>query len=89
MIKNKKIVLRFLYFFVLSFIFFQIIEKSLEYFFHLDLHNMEWGWLGLTIVYGFKYHIFCCLIPALWAGWKCRHKNCKHEQCDNTKTNNN
>jgi hypothetical protein len=79
--KNKKLVLRFLYFFIISLIFFQIIEWSLHHFIGLDLHNLEFGWIGLTIIYGFKYHIFCCLIPAIWAGWKCRHKSCQHEHC--------
>jgi len=79
--KNKKLVLRFLYFFIISLIFFQIIEWSLHHFIGLDLHNLEFGWIGLIIIYGFKYHIFCCLIPAIWAGWKCRHKSCQHEHC--------
>ncbi len=81
--KNKKSILRFLYFFTLSFIFFQLIEISIHQFLGIDLHNLKWGWIGLIIVYGFKYHIFCCLLPAIWAGYKCRHKNCKHEHCNN------
>lgn len=81
--KNKKSILRFLYFFTLSFIFFQLVEMSIHHFLGVDLHNLKWGWIGLMIVYGFKYHIFCCLLPAIWAGYKCRHKNCKHEHCNN------
>jgi len=81
--KNKKSILRFLYFFTISFIFFQLVEMSLHHMFGVDLHNLKWGWIGLVVVYGFKYHIFCCLLPAIWAGYKCRHKNCKHEHCKN------
>ena len=80
--KNKKSILRFLYFFTLSFIFFQLVEMSIHHFLGIDLHNLKWGWVGLIVVYGFKYHIFCCLLPAIWAGYKCRHKNCKHEHCN-------
>lgn len=80
-ISSKKSLLRFLYFFILSFIIFQLIEISIHRFLGIDLHNLKFGWVGLVIVYGFKYHIFCCILPAIWAGYKCRHKGCKHEQC--------
>ena len=80
-ISTRKSIFRFLYFFILSFIFFQVIEMSIHHFFGIDLHNLKFGWIGLVIVYGFKYHIFCCILPAIWAGYKCRHKNCKHEHC--------
>lgn len=79
---NKKSLLRFTYFFILSFLFFQMIEILVHHFLGIDLHNMKFGWMGLVIVYGFKYHIFCCLLPAIWAGYKCHHKNCKHEHCN-------
>jgi hypothetical protein len=58
----------------------------LEDIFHVNLSNLKWGWLGLMILYGFKFHIFCCLLPALFASYKCRHKKCKHEHCE-TNTN--
>ena len=80
--KNKKNILRFSIIFIISFIFFEILEHSIEYIFDIDFHNLEWGWAGFIIVYGFKYHIFCCLLPAIWAGYKCRHKNCEHEYCE-------
>jgi len=80
--KNKKNILRFSIIFIISFILFEILEHSIEYIFDIDFHNLEWGWAGFIIVYGFKYHIFCCLLPAIWAGYKCRHKNCEHEYCE-------
>ena len=58
----------------------------LEDILHVNLSNLKWGWLGLMILYGFKFHIFCCLLPALFASYKCRHKKCKHEHCE-TNTN--
>jgi len=81
MIKNKKTILRFLFFFIIGFIVIWFIEFLLHKFFNIDIHNLEFGWIGLIIVYGFKYHIFCCLLPAIWAGYKCKHKSCEHEQC--------
>lgn len=80
--KNKKPIIRFILVFILSFVIIEISEKLIEHFFGIDLHNLEWGWLGFVIVYGFKYHILCCLIPAFWAAYKCRHNKCKHEYCD-------
>lgn len=80
--KNKKNILRFSIIFIISFILFELLEHSIEYIFDIDFHNLEWGWAGFIIVYGFKYHIFCCLLPAIWAGYKCRHKNCEHEYCE-------
>ncbi len=80
--KNKKAVFKFILIFILSFIIFEIIERLIEYFFKIDLHNLKWGWVGFAIAYGFKYHILCCLIPAIWATYKCRHKKCEHEYCD-------
>lgn len=80
--KNKKNILRFLLIFLVSFILFEILEHSVEYIFDIDFHNLEWGWAGFIVVYGFKYHIFCCLLPAIWAGYKCRHNNCEHEYCE-------
>jgi hypothetical protein len=80
--KNKKAIIKFITIFILTFLLMEGFEFSIEYFFNIDLFELKWGWLGFIIVYGFKYHIFCCLIPALWAGYKCRHKNCEHEHCE-------
>ena len=80
--KNKKSIIKFITIFILTFLLMEGFEFSIEYFFNIDLFELKWGWLGFIIVYGFKYHIFCCLIPALWAGYKCRHKNCEHEHCE-------
>lgn len=85
--KNKKQIFRFIWIFVLTFILMEVLEHSIEHIFKIDLHNLEWGWLGFLIVYGFKYHIFCCLIPALWAGYKCRHTGCEHDYCGDEKNN--
>jgi hypothetical protein len=80
--KNKNGIIKFIIIFILTFLLMEGIELGIEYFFNIDLHELKWGWAGFIIVYGFKYHIFCCLIPAIWAGYKCRHKKCEHEYCE-------
>lgn len=80
--KNKKAILRFIIVFIISFIILELIEIGFEYFTGVDLHNLKWGWIGFLIVYGFKYHILCCLVPAIWAAYKCKHKKCEHDYCD-------
>lgn len=75
---------KFLITFVLSFIAFYLLEHLVSYVFDIDVDNLEvgWlGWLGFIILYGFKFHIFCCLIPLLFTTYKCRHKKCEHEHC--------
>jgi hypothetical protein len=83
---KRKSIIKFIIIFILSFIVMEGIERLLENIFHIDLNNLKWGWLGLMILYGFKFHIFCCLLPAIFASYKCRHKKCKHEHCE-TNTN--
>ena len=70
--------------FVISFIVFYLIEHGISILFDIDIDNLEVGWLGwfgFIILYGFKFHIFCCLIPLLFTTYKCRHKKCEHEHC--------
>ncbi len=81
-IKNKKFLLKFAVTFVISFIVIEIIEHLVEYSFGIDLHSIPViGWLGYLILYGFKYHILCCLLPAIYTGYVCSHKKCNHEHC--------
>jgi len=80
--RNKKSIIKFIIIFILTFILLEIVEFLISYFFDVNVKNLKWGWLGIMIVYGFKYHIICCLVPIIWAAYKCRHKKCKHEHCD-------
>jgi hypothetical protein len=80
--KNKKSIIKFITIFILTFLLMEAVEFTIENLFNINLSELKWGWLGFIIIYAFKYHIFCCLIPALWAGYKCRHKNCEHEHCE-------
>ena len=81
--KNKKEIIKFGLIFITTFILFECIELIIEKVFHINLYGLKYGWVGFAIFYGFKYHIFCCLFPALWAGYKCKHKKCKHDHCGN------
>lgn len=83
--KNKKTVLKFIIIFILSFLVLEGVEFLLSHFFGFNIHQYgKLGWLGIMILYGFKYHILCCLIPAIWATYKCRHKKCDHDYCDHS-----
>jgi len=82
LLKNKKFLIKFSVTFIISFIVVQLLEHAIEYYFGINLHDIPvYGWLGGIIIYGFKYHIICCLIPAIYTGYVCRHKKCDHEQC--------
>jgi len=83
--KNKKTIIKFLWIFLISFIATELLEYILNQYFFIDLKMMTLGWFGLMIFYGFKYDIICCLFPAIWAGYKCRHKKCEHEYCHDEK----
>jgi hypothetical protein len=83
--KNKKVILKFILIFLISFIATELLEYILNQYFFIDLKMMTLGWFGLMVFYGFKYHIICCLFPAIWAGYKCRHKKCEHEYCHDEK----
>lgn len=80
--KKRKGIIRFLTIFILTFILMEVIEFCLNYFFGFDISKLKWGWIGFGIIWGFKYHIFCCLIPTIWAGYKCSHKKCEHDYCE-------
>lgn len=80
--KNKKSIFKLLKVFIISFVILEIFEFIIFKIFDFDPHQLQWGWIGFILIYGFKYHIFCCLIPAIWAGYKCKHKDCKHDYCE-------
>jgi len=79
---------KFIITFIVSFIAFYLLEHAISHIFNIDLDTLElgWlGWLGFIIAYGFKYHIFCCLIPLIFTSYKCRHKKCDHDHCNSEK----
>ncbi len=78
---KKQTILKFLSILIISFIFTELIEFTLNKYFWFDFKMMTWGWFGLMFFYGLKYHIICCLVPTIWAGYKCRHKSCEHDYC--------
>jgi len=79
---NKKFLTKFAITFVVSFIVVQILETIIEHYFGVNLHDIPvFGWLGAMVIYGFKFHIICCVLPALYTGYVCRHDKCEHEHC--------
>ena len=83
--KNKKVIFKFILIFLISFIVTELVEHILKQYFFINFKMMTLGWFGLMLFYGFKYHIICCFVPAIWAGYKCRHKSCEHEYCNEEK----
>jgi hypothetical protein len=75
---------KFIITFIVSFIVFYVLEHFISHLFNIDLHTLDFGWFGwfgFILFYGFKFHIFCCLIPLLFTSYKCRHKKCDHDHC--------
>jgi len=66
---------------IISFLAFEGIEHLLHEFFNIDLeHLLAFGGVGTVILFGFKFHIFCCAIPATIAAFLCARK--KHDHCE-------
>lgn len=71
---------------IISILLFQGIETFLEEIFGLSLdHYLALGGgVGFVVIYGFKFHILCCLIPTLMATLVClkqgkyRCSDCHH-----------
>ena len=82
---KTKTIFKFLTIFVVGFLVTELLEHVLNKYFLFDFKMMTLGWFGLVVFYGFKYHIICCLFPAIWAGYKCRHNKCEHEYCHDEK----
>ncbi len=78
---DKRAVLRFIAICLISFIVFEAAEWVLLDIFSLEARGLELGWLATVVIYGLKTHILCCLLPMLWAAYKCRHRGCEHDHC--------
>lgn len=75
-------VLKFLAITAASFLAFEAAEHLLLEILGIDLHAAEIGWLAFVVTYGLKTHVLCCLVPLLWAAYKCRHRGCGHGHCE-------
>jgi hypothetical protein len=80
--KYYDVVRKFIVVFIISFAAIEVVEYLLKYFLNFEIEGLRWGTLGVIIIWGFKFHIFCCLLPAIWASYKCRHKKCEHNHCN-------
>ena len=77
-----KSILKFIGWFLLTYLIIELCEYIINCIFHIDIKATKGGMLLFIVIYGFKYHIICCVIPFLAASYKCRHKKCKHKHCD-------
>jgi len=81
--RKIKYIWAFIKVFLISFLVMELIEFLIKTIFNVDLHGLKIGWFGFLLLYGFKYHILCCLLPAIWTTYKCKHKTkCNHKYCD-------
>lgn len=62
--------------FVLTYFLFEGLESVLHEWFEIDLHHLLsfGGGLGFLVLYGFKFHILCCIIPTTIATVSCLRK---------------
>ena len=74
--------LKFFVWFLLTFFIVEELEIVVKSTLKIDLmqHNIL-NVLVTFIVLGFKFHLFCCVLPFVAATLKCRHKKCDHKQC--------
>lgn len=79
-----KNILRFIFTVIVAYFFLEGIESSIEEWFGIDLHHIlsGGGTFGI-IAWGFKTHLFCCVLPkiiaAILIGLKSRHKHSNHD----------
>lgn len=79
-----KALLKFITWFILSFGIIEIIEYIIDIYFSVDIYQLKFAWLLFIFIYGFKFHIICCLLPFIIASYKCKkHNKCKHKHCKN------
>jgi hypothetical protein len=73
------IVFRFLGVFAVSFLALEGLEHLLHEWFEWDLkHRLSFGGVGVVIIYGLKFHVFCCVVPALLSALACIRKRGRH-----------
>ncbi len=68
-------------------IFFEGVEHLLEHFFDVKLEELSWFGVASVLAFGFKFHVVCCILPALGTTLYCtykNHKHCDHNHKENT-----
>lgn len=82
-----KRIFNFIFILVVSFLAFDGLEHLLELHFGIDLHHLlSFGGVGTLLILGFKFHIFCCVLPMLLSTIFCirkRQKHCAHNHEEN------
>jgi hypothetical protein len=82
-----KRILNFIFILIVSFLAFDGLEHLVDLYFKIDLHHiLSLGGIGTAIILGFKFHIFCCAVPAIVSTIFCirkRQKHCAHDHEEN------
>lgn len=85
MMKKLGKVKSFIITFVISLLIFEGIEHLLLDLFNIDLESyLTIGGLGFIILWGFKFHIICCIIPAGVAAFMSHRERHSCDQCNKT-----
>lgn len=74
---------QFLVTLILSILVFEGLEHMIEHIFGYSLaHTLSFGGVGVWLVLGFKFHIFCHVLPAIGGivFHTLRHKKCEHHE---------
>ncbi len=79
-------VVKFVAWFFATYFVVELIELSLAAAFPNASRFMnDSKWLAMilfVVIYLFKFHILCCVVPFLVATYRCRHKKCHHDHCE-------
>jgi len=83
---NMKSVKSFIITLVLSILLFEGIEHLLEELFNINLNHYLSGFgLGAVVLWGFKLHIICCVVPAAFSALVAHRKQEHCDHCDHDK----
>ena len=74
--------------FLITLLLFEGMEHILDSFFGIDLeHYLTFGGLGFIALWGFKFHIICCIVPAGVTAFLSHRKNHQCNECDHGEQN--
>jgi hypothetical protein len=75
----------FIFVLAVSILAFRGLDAYLHDWFGLCIEGLlTFGGVGVVLIFGFKFHVFCCLIPAAISSFICVKKKHNHEHCNHT-----
>ena len=60
-----KQIVKFILIALLSFILIESAEHFILEPLGFEIENIELGWLTFVVIFGFKFHIICCVLPVM------------------------